>query len=182
MGNLAVFGGSFDPPHIAHIEIVKSAIKNLDIEKILLVPTYLNPFKESFLFSPNERFGWLVRIFKDESLVEVIDYEIQNNKPTPTIDTICFIERKYNPKKIYLLLGDDNLETLDKWHKYESLKEKVEFVIIPRNRYSLRYNNLPFVRIDISSTQIREALMAENREILKYLPKEILSDIERFYE
>lgn len=182
MGDLAVFGGSFDPPHIAHIEIVRSAIKNLDISKLLLIPTYLNPFKESFLFSPQQRFDWLVRIFRDESLVEVLDYEIQNNKPTPTIDTINFIEQKYNPQKIYLLLGDDNLETLEKWHRYESLKEKVEFVIIPRNKNVLNYKSLPFMRINISSAQIKEALKAKDREILKYLPKEILSDIERLYE
>ncbi|MBD3829662.1 MAG: adenylyltransferase/cytidyltransferase family protein, partial [Arcobacter sp.] len=45
---IAIFGGSFDPIHIAHVAIVETALKQLDIDKLIIVPTYLNPFKNSF--------------------------------------------------------------------------------------------------------------------------------------
>lgn len=47
---IAIFGGSFDPIHIAHKKIVETALKELDIDKLIIVPTYLNPFKKDFLF------------------------------------------------------------------------------------------------------------------------------------
>ena len=49
--NVAIYGGSFDPPHIGHEEIIKQALKTLDIEQLFVVPTYLNPFKNRF-FAP----------------------------------------------------------------------------------------------------------------------------------
>ncbi len=45
---IAIFGGSFDPIHTGHIKIIKKALKELDIDYIILVPTYLNPFKKEF--------------------------------------------------------------------------------------------------------------------------------------
>ena len=51
---IAIFGGSFDPIHIAHKKIVETALKELDIDKLIIVPTYLNPFKKDFLFEPKD--------------------------------------------------------------------------------------------------------------------------------
>lgn len=44
--NIAIFGGSFDPPHTGHDEIVKAALNALDIDKLIIIPTFCSPFKE----------------------------------------------------------------------------------------------------------------------------------------
>lgn len=181
--SIAVFGGSFDPPHIGHVEVVKSALSNLDIENIFVVPTYLNPFKKKFIFSPQQRYHWLLSIFAKYNKVKVLDYEILKNKSVPTIETILFIRQEQKVDKIYLLIGDDNLETLPMWHKYQELKEMVEFVIIPRtNEENLEYRILPFDRIDISSTIVRDKIIRQDKSVFDILPTEILCDIERLYE
>jgi len=53
--NIALFGGSFDPPHIGHKMIVKQALSQLDIDQLIVMPTFLNPFKSKSHFSSKQR-------------------------------------------------------------------------------------------------------------------------------
>jgi nicotinate-nucleotide adenylyltransferase len=80
----------------------------------------------------------------------------------------------YNPTKIYFIIGEDNLENLDKWHKIDDLKELVEFVVASRSSFK-NENTKTFktldIDIDISSTALRENID------LKFIPLEIKDDI-----
>ena len=73
---IAIFGGSFDPIHVAHVTVVKEALKELHIDMVIVVPTYLNPFKSSFYLNPETRFKLLKKVFKEFEKVEICDYEI----------------------------------------------------------------------------------------------------------
>ena len=160
---IAVFGGSFDPFHQGHQKIIDEALNDLDIEKLFLVPTYLNPFKQSYTDSPQNRLITLQNK-KFDSKVEILDYEILQNRATPTIETINFISHQYEPKKIYLIIGADNLASLNKWKNYDQLKEKVEFVVASRDDIVIPNNYKTLnVKESISSTQLRskEALSPE---------------------
>ncbi len=180
MRKIAVFGGSFDPPHLGHLKIIQTAFDFLEIENLFVVPTFLNPFKSYSLFSANKRLEWLEILTQDLPLpITLLDYEIRQNKPTPTFETINFISQTYNPQKIYLLIGADNLKSLSKWYCYENLKNKVEFVIIPRLDYQIdsSFKVLPMQPIHISSTHIREALQKQDLKTLEFVPKAIIQDI-----
>lgn len=178
---IAVFGGSFDPPHLGHLEIIKTALLFLEVDRLFVVPTFLSPFKDKSLFSPQRRLFWL-KLLKEELKEEklsILDYEIKQNKPTPTIQTINFLIQKYNPKQIFLLLGSDQIQSLHKWHSYEVLKTKVEFVIIEREGYKIpaSFKVLPMQKVQISSTKLREDLKKKKKELLGFIPKVILEDI-----
>lgn len=54
--NIALFGGSFDPPHKGHEAIIKEALKKLDIDKLIIMPTFINPFKQNFSADEKQRF------------------------------------------------------------------------------------------------------------------------------
>ena len=153
--HLAVFGGSFDPFHQGHQTIIDEALKTLDISALILVPTYLNPFKQSFSKSPSERLKALQQI-KFDTRVTITDFEIQQNQPTPTIKTIEHFMKMYQPTKIYLIIGADNLAKLSTWSEYEKLKELVEFVVATRDNIVIppHYKVLD-VKEDISSTALR---------------------------
>lgn len=172
--HIAVFGGSFDPPHIAHEKIVKEALDLLDIEQLFIVPTYLNPFKNSFHLTPKKRFFLLEKLFKEESRVTICDYEIKQNRAVPSYETISYLKENFNPSKIYLILGSDNFNSLRKWYKYDELKNEVEFVLA--NRIGFSNENLDSIKkldidIDISSTYLR------NNIDLKYIPEKIKKDV-----
>ena len=170
--NIAIFGGSFDPIHIGHIEIVKSALRVLDIDKLIVVPTFLNPFKESFLAQPKVRLNWLKEVFEGEEKVKVSDFEIKQNRPTASIVTVKYFKKRLNPKKIYLIIGADNLSLLHKWKDFRELKEIVEFVIVTRERFEIPkgYKKL-VVDIDISSSELRANIDK------KFLPNSISYEI-----
>ena len=154
---VAVFGGSFDPIHEGHIEIIKEALSTLNIDKLFVVPTYLNPFKKHFYFSEKERLKLVKEKLKNFDKVEIIDYEIKQKRAVPTIETIEYLKNEYElHDKIYLIIGADNLKNLTKWKNYDKLQKLVEFVIatrdnipIPKNYKTLNINK------NISSTRIR---------------------------
>ena len=180
MQTIAVFGGSFDPPHLGHLKVIQTIFNSLEVERLFIVPAFLNPFKSQSLFSPKKRLEWIKILVQDLTLpITLLDFEIQQNKPTPTYETINFIQQTYKPKKIYLIIGADNLENLPKWYPYEKLKNQVEFVIIPRLNYKIdsNFKILPMQTISISSTQVRNSLQKQDFKILKSIPKAIAQDI-----
>ena len=102
---IAIFGGSFDPIHVAHVTVVKEALNKLDIDTVIVVPTYLNPFKSSFYLNPETRFELLKKVFKEFEKVQVCDYEINQRKTSYSIDTVNYLKNLYHPSKIYLIIG-----------------------------------------------------------------------------
>ena len=157
----ALYGGSFDPPHVAHEAIAKISQESLDIDKLFITPSYLNPFKKKFHFTPKQRYELLKVLFEDEMKIEVCDFEIKQNKPTPSIKTVNYLIQKYDIEKLYLIIGADNLYTLHLWDSFDSLKQIVQFVVITRDGYEVKDGIIPFKVIslqkDISSSKIRES-------------------------
>lgn len=170
MKNIAIFGGSFDPPHIGHQIVIKEALRHLDIEKLFVVPAFLNPFKSKFYFGPEKRFEMIQKICKNISKVEVSDYEISKNSKSFTIDTVKHFKNLVNPAKIYFIIGKDNLKDLHKWHNFEELNKMVEFVVAAREGFENVEHNFKILDIQVeeSSTRIRQKLQKE-----KYLEKRI---------
>ena len=170
----AIFGGSFDPVHLGHVEVVKKALENLDIKRVIIMPNYLNPLKSSFSAPPELRLKWLKEVFKNFQNVEISDFEISQNRPVYTIETV----KKFKPD--YFIIGSDNLKTLDKWKNIDELKNMVEFVVATRGEIDknlLQKHNIKKiiqVNIPVSSTDIRNCNF-------KYLPKEIENEIKEFY-
>ena len=156
---IAIFGGSFDPPHIGHQHVVEKAIETLNIDTLLIVPAYLNPFKTSSLADAQTRLDWCHKVFDDISNVMVDDYEIKEGKSTVTSQSVKHFNQRYHVK--YLIIGADNLSTLTQWHAYEWLNETVTWVIATRDDHqldtdALRKWELLSIESPISSTQIRE--------------------------
>lgn len=155
--NVALFGGSFDPPHIGHEAVIKAALESLEVEWLLVVPAFLNPFKSRSFAPAEKRLEWMRLLTKGMPRVNVLDFEIMQGEPTPTIRTVQHIRESYQPEKVYLIIGADNLSSLHKWHRYQELKESVEFVVATREgvRVESGYKSLD-VQIPVSSTSVRE--------------------------
>ncbi len=155
---VAMFGGSFDPPHLGHQHIVEKALKSLEIDKLLLVPAYLNPFKISSFASAKQRLSWCHTLFDNVDNVVVDDYEIKEGKSTTTSQSIKHFNIHYDVK--YLIIGSDNLSTLTNWHNFEWLNAHITWVLITRENHPLETDILRewkilTVDIPISSTDIR---------------------------
>ncbi len=155
----AMFGGSFDPPHLGHQSIVQEVITHLDIDTLLVVPTYLNPFKVSSLASASLRLEWCHILFDNIPKVHVDDYEITKGKSTYTSDTVKHFNIAYRVK--YLVIGSDNLASLNKWHHFEWLNATITWVIVTRKKFPLALDGLRdtkvlYLEAPMSSSEIRE--------------------------
>lgn len=172
---IALFGGSFDPPHLGHIEIVYAALSLLDIDKIVIMPTFLNPFKESSKASAPLRFSWLNEIFMDEERVEVSSYEVGQGRKVSSYETVKYLKKSY--EKIYLIIGADNLASLESWTNYTELESEVEFVIASRDAINIdqKYKTLD-INYPISSSALRVQMQES------FLPKEIAKEIKEHYK
>lgn len=92
---IALFGGSFDPPHAGHDAAVKAILSSLKPDLLVIMPSFLNPFKKSFSAPPQLRLRWCRALWSDVPRIEVSDYEISQNCPVPTIQSVKFLLEKY---------------------------------------------------------------------------------------
>jgi nicotinate-nucleotide adenylyltransferase len=175
MDTIALFGGSFDPPHIGHEAVIKALKKFKDIDKIIIMPTFLNPFKSNFYAPSSLRMKWLKEIFKEDEKVEISDYEVLQNRQVPTIETLKHLLKSY--KKIYLVIGADNLAKLELWNSYDELKELVTFVVAQRDGIDIPKEFIVLsVDEKISSSQLR------NKMDYSKLSKKCAQEIYDFYK
>ena len=176
---VAIFGGSFDPPHFGHQSIVQKAIEDLEIDKLIVLPAYLNPFKTSSLASASQRLDWCHILFDKIPDVFVSDYEIKEGKSTRTSQSVKHFNTKFDVK--YLIIGSDNLSTLTKWHQFEWLNTHITWVIVTRKGHPLNVKGLKGYKTitldaEVSSTDIREY------KDLHYVDKKIKNSVKEILE
>lgn len=166
MKTVAIFGGSFEPPHIGHKRIVIESLKILKINKIVIVPTFINPFKKKSYFKPSEKLKMSKIFFNFNKKIYISDFEIKSKKKIETYKTIKFLQNSYIVK--YIIIGSDNLELLTKWGKFYWLNNNFTWIIATRKNYLLNIKFLNRYKIlnikeNISSTEIR------NQDIKKFI-------------
>lgn len=176
MKHAALFGGSFDPPHIGHIEIIEKLKKLEFIDEVVVMPTYLNPFKERFGAPATIRLGWLQKLYANDTGVIVSDFEVKKERKVSTYET--FLELKKHYGEIYITVGADNLATLQSWHNYEKLAKEAKFIVATRENYEVPKEQFFTIEIDrpVSSTQLRDKIDK------KFLPEKISEEIKNFYK
>jgi nicotinate-nucleotide adenylyltransferase len=175
MKSVALFGGSFDPPHIGHIRVVEALQKLPFIDTIIVMPTYLNPFKSSFAAPAELRVKWLKEIFAPYKKVHVSSFEANMQRKVPTIESVRYLAKKYD--KIYLVIGADNLHSLTKWTEYEHLKEMVTFIVATRNNIEVDKEYITLkVDENIASSELRKDMQVAK------LPQKCADTIQKYYK
>ena len=165
MIKIAIFGGSFDPPHKGHQDIAQRAVETLDIDKLIILPAFLNPFKQSTLASAEQRALWCHKLFDTQRFetianIEVSEYEINKGRPVYTSESLRHFQEQYVVR--YLIVGSDNLASITKWHEFDWINSNITWVIAEREIHPMQTEMLrswiPLkVDIPISSTEIRES-------------------------
>ena len=178
--NIAIFGGSFDPPHIGHEQIAYKILDNINIDKLFIIPTFLNPFKTTFYLSADVRLELVKQLFKNNSKITILDFEVKQQKKVTTYETIKFLQAHYKIKKVYCIIGADNLKNIDLWYNFEELKKIVTFVVISRKNYQNRHKSLETINIDLD-INISSSCLRKNMDI-QYIPKTIRERIKKIWK
>ncbi len=197
-------GGSFDPVHLGHLHLVHTVASSTGYRRFIFVPVARNNFKrDANLASPEHRmkmlslgFSAYPDLYPEDPEMEFIvdDCEVNRGGISYTYDTVKHLYLQYNIKgRLAVVMGDDLLGDLQKWHAYEQLKELVTFVVIRREGENAPFSDLAAdlvylenQRVEDSSTQIRQAVkMLEADESLpknisQLMPEEVAHYVESF--
>jgi nicotinate-nucleotide adenylyltransferase len=174
---IAIYGGTFDPVHHAHLILARQAIETLGLDKVILVPAAISPLKKAAPVASGEvRLAMLQAAVKGEPEFEVNECELLRPPPSYTIDTVEDIRRRECGAAIYCLIGEDNVEQLPRWHRFAELEKIVRFVVLDRSGKQPSHSyQLIHRRIDISATEIRRRVA--QRESIRYLVPESVEEI-----
>ena len=174
--DIAIYGGSFNPPHLGHQEAVRTALETLEPDRLLIIPDNDPPHKELETGSPTpeQRLELCRLCFGDFEKTEVSDLEIERSGKSYTYDTVRELEEKNPDDRLILLLGTDMLLSFEEWYHFEYLMEHCVLAVFARDleddeairlaverfrtEYGAEIRILPHTPFPMSSTEIRGML------------------------
>ena len=132
MEKTLIFGGAFDPVHKEHVAMCKSAMQELGISKLVLVPTVTPPHKSAGFLSFQDRCDLLKVAFEGVDFV-IDDIENAREKDNYSALTLPILKEKYGD--IVYLIGGDSLEYFDTWYHPEKIVQVCPIAVCAREGY-----------------------------------------------
>ena len=198
MKKIGFYGGCFNPPTKAHIEMAKKAIKECDLDEVVFVPVG-DSYKKQELAQGIDRYNMLKIACEGNDKLKVSDIEIRSSHKYNAIDIFEIISNKYKDDNRFFLMGVDNLSKMSEWKESKKLIENYNYIIFERNNIDanliiennemLENNKENFEIIknndykEISSTNIRESIKIGkkpediNEKVYKYIIDNKIYDI-----
>jgi len=186
--NIGIYGGSFNPPHIAHLIFAEMLYEELQLDKVIFIPSATPPHKKNHNLLSAEKRLELIRLAIDgNERFGVSDVEIQRGGTSYTIDTLKSLEKLYKNATLYLIVGFDNLEIFHQWKEYRTILNKCTLVAVNRPGFKTdtvdaevlsRTKIIDLPRFDISATDIRQRIR-EGKSIRYMVPDAVLTEIEK---
>lgn len=169
MEKIGILGGTFNPVHLEHVSLVKHAIEELRLDRLIVMPTFLPPHKSDIPIPGKDRIEMLKIAFKDFPKVEVSDFEIQNQGKSYTYLTVEHFKKTLDAH-IYFICGGDMLTNFKTWRYPERILAVCDLAVFGREdfftdyemekalfqeRFNKQFIKLNYVGKNFSSTKIR---------------------------
>ena len=174
---VGIFGGTFNPPHLGHINMCKLFLEEIELDKLFIIPASIPPHKQiNSKTTPEQRFEMASLAFSEISAnVSVLDIEMKRSGKSYSADTIKEL-KSLGYDNLFFLCGTDMLLTLDRWYMPEYIFANATIVYIRRENeaennkliadkiidYKKRFNakviNIKAKPIELSSSMVRQAI------------------------
>lgn len=138
---IAFFGGTFNPPHTEHIQTAVAAVKELALDKLFIIPTFLPPHKNVSPAKSADRINMLKLAFSSQDAadisdkVEISDYEIANGGKSYSFITAEHFRNKFKGAEIFMIIGGDMLKDFKTWKNPERILSCVNLAVVRREDY-----------------------------------------------
>jgi len=118
---IGVFGGAFDPPHLAHIALARAAVSQLELDVLNILPTGHAWYKKRTLTAAEHRLAMVELAFADLPCTRIDTRELLHPSPTYTVDTLTQLQSENPGCQLFLILGADQARVLDQWHRWRDI-------------------------------------------------------------
>jgi nicotinate-nucleotide adenylyltransferase len=186
MNRLGIFGGSFDPPHLGHLQVARQAANELELDKVYWIPAKVSPHKLAENTTPSRFRVDMVRLMTQLDDRFVVDTrEIEREGPSFTFKTLEDLGIEFPKSELYLIVGEDSCQSLPTWKRADRIRELAQLVVYKRVNPSQRVRAeallnqdywLKGLPIDVTSTEIRH-LTAKKLNVDHLLTPEVAAYI-----
>lgn len=168
---VALFGGAFDPPHRAHRAVADACVAQLDLVRLIVLPSGEHPWKGATAgASAADRLALCRLAFAGMAKAEVSDFEQRRRGVAYTIDTLRAFRAELGPDaRLYFLIGSDNLADLPRWRDAHTAMALAQFVTVPRAGVPI--DAAALAKLDFTPTE-RQGLLAH---VLRVTPSPLAS-------
>jgi nicotinate-nucleotide adenylyltransferase len=172
-----ILGGTFNPPHVAHLIVAQEVREAMELDEVVLIPTSVHAFKGPASADPRHRAAMTELAVAGDPALGADRIEIQRGGVSYTVDTLRALREREPETDWTLILGRDNLEELAQWREAEALPDLAGIVVTTRAGLAAP-ERLPFEgrctvvdvpSLEVSSTAVR-ARVASGRSIRYWVP------------
>lgn len=191
-----LYGGSFDPVHTGHVDVAEAAARALAADRVCFVPAWLSPHKDATSASAEDRLEMCRLATAGRPALEVLDVEVRRGGRSFTFDTVrALLDGPFRDDQVMLLVGQDALTDLPRWHRARELAALVPIAVAPRDGSpppdwaalaaalgapaadGIRARFLAIPRSPISSSEVRRRLAA-GKSVRCWVPDAVAELIE----
>lgn len=179
--SFALYGGSFDPVHCAHLKVAQHALEQAGVDAVVFIPAARSPLKSSSAVAgDDDRVEMLRLATRDEPRFEVDTCEVERGGASYTVDTVASFRHRHPTAELHWIIGADQVELLPDWHRIDELAQMLTFIVLRRPGYSTAKPAIPGLRMveidaplmEHSSSEIRRRL-AEGESVADWLPASV---------
>jgi len=154
---IGVLGGTFDPVHNAHLAVARAALEHLGLDKLLFIPTGRTRYRSAAIASGADRVAMLRLALAGEPRFEIDERELQVQASGYTVDTLKALRRELGDAELHLVIGADQYEKLDTWHRPDELRRLARISVLARPGFELdgEAKLIPMAPIPVSASEVR---------------------------
>ncbi|WP_372712953.1 nicotinate-nucleotide adenylyltransferase [Ilyobacter sp.] len=177
MKKIGIYGGSFNPVHVGHVEIIKYVMKEMNLDRLIVIPVGAPSHREDRLLEGEKRIKLLIAACMDMDRVEVSDIEVKSKGVSYTYDTLLNLKKRYKDAIFYEVIGEDSADYLHQWKDYENMLRECKFVVLKRKGYNYKPDHENIILLEsplykYSSTEIR-GLIKKGMDITGMVPDKV---------
>jgi nicotinate-nucleotide adenylyltransferase len=139
---IGILGGTFDPPHLGHLNISLEAIKRFQLNKVIWLITKKNPLKKKSASNDiSNRIKLCNELIKKNKNIIKVEYTEEKTGSNFLFDNIDFIIKKSENHKYYFIMGADSFVKFNEWKKYNEILNKLSIIVMNRPEFSMKSLN-----------------------------------------
>ena len=180
---IGLYFGSFNPIHVAHLIIANHVLNETDIERVWLVVSPQNPFKnESSLLNEYHRLHLVRLATENDNRIKASDIEFALPRPSYTVNTLAYLSEKYPEHEFCIILGSDSYQNLHKWKNSEVIVSNYHIYVYRRPGFEINVKDSPTIHVlnapllELTATHIRNCVQ-QGKSIRYMVPDAVLDEI-----